>query len=139
MTNKSSGPTLPSAPVSHQLDLQSLEDSVATNKHLAFLIIAGLPAFGIFATLSLALPLFPCLMAGCFLFAAAIVCHKAVAAFTGRTLRLLATARLVIILVLAALLFLAAGILWPALVGTVVLWVAADRLLGGGRSPTSGS
>jgi hypothetical protein len=131
MPNKTTAPTLPSATLSHQLDLQNREHSVATSKHFAFLIIAGLPAFGIIiAALSLALPLFACLMAGCFLFATALVCHKAIASFTGKTLRLLVTARLVIILVLASLLFLATGTMWTALISTVVLWLVAYRLMG---------
>lgn len=118
------------APTSPQLDLQALERTVATSKLFAWCIIAGLPALGIVATLCLKLPLFASLMAGCFLLATALVCHKAVATFTGKTLRLLVTARLVIVLVLASLLFLTTGTVWTALVSTVLLWLVADRLMG---------
>jgi hypothetical protein len=48
-------------------------------------------------------------MAGCFLLATALVCHRALIRFTSRTLRLLVAARLVLIVVLGALLFCATG------------------------------
>ncbi len=107
-----------------------MERAIRTSTGFAWLIVAGLPLAGIVATLCLALPLFAALMAGCFLFATALVCHKAVATFTGRTLRLLVAARLVIVLVLATLLFLTSGCVWAGVVSSTVLWLVADRLMG---------
>lgn len=128
MTTATTAPA--SNPTSGHFDLQALEKAISTSKLFAWLIIAGLPALGIIATLCLHLPLFACLMAGCFLLATGLVCHKAVATFTGKTLRLLVTARLVIVLVLASLLFMTTGTIWTALVSSVLLWLVADRLLG---------
>jgi hypothetical protein len=85
---------------------------------------------GVVATLYLHLPLLACAMAGCFLLATGLVCHKAISTFTGKTLRLLVTARLVVVLVLAALLFMTTGTIWTALVSTILLWLVADRLMG---------
>jgi hypothetical protein len=117
-------------PAGGQLDLQGLERAVATSKLLAWLIITGLPLLGIVAALWLLLPLFACLMAGSFLFATALICHKAIATFTGKLLRTLTAARLVIVLVLATTLFMTTGTIWTALVSTVLLWLVADRLMG---------
>jgi hypothetical protein len=50
--------------------------------------------------------------------------------FTGKTLRLLVTARLVVVLVVGALLFCAWGSAWVAIVSATLLWLVADRLLG---------
>ena len=118
------------APVTDQLDLQALERAVATSQVFAWVIIAGLPALGIAAAHWLGLPLFASLMAGCFLLATGLVCHKALATFTGKTLRLLVSARLVIVLVLGSLLFTATGAVWAGLVSSAVLWLVADRLMG---------
>lgn len=128
MTTATAAPT--SNVSSNQLDLLALEKAISTSKVFAWLIIAGLPTLGIAATLLLHLPLFACLMAGCFLLATALVCHKAISTFTGKTLRLLVTARLVIVLVLASLLFMTTGTIWTGLVSSVLLWLVADRLMG---------
>ncbi len=69
-------------------------------------------------------------MAACFLLATALTCRKALIAFTSRTLRLLVTARLVIVLVVGALLFCTWGSAWVAVVSATLLWLVADRLLG---------
>jgi hypothetical protein len=128
MTTSSAAPVPTSN--SGQLDLHALEKAISTSRLFAWLIIAGLPALGIAAALLLHLPLFACLMAGCFLLATGLVSHKAVATFTGKTLRLLVTARLVVVLVLASLLFMTTGTAWTALVSSVLLWLVADRLMG---------
>jgi hypothetical protein len=48
---------------------------------------------------------------------------------SAKTLRLLVTARLVIILVVGALLLCASGSAWVGVVSAVLLWLTADRLL----------
>ena len=68
--------------------------------------------------------------AACFLLATALTCRRALGTCLGRTLRLLVTARLVIVLVVAALLFGVSGHAWVGVVSAVLLWLTADRLLG---------
>ena len=94
------------------------------------LLIVGLPALGMLASLSLTLPLFTTMLSGCFLFATTLVCRKAILTFTGATLRLLVMARMVLLLVLAAMLFCTTGAAWMCLVSAVLLWLVSDRLLG---------
>jgi hypothetical protein len=89
-----------------------------------------LPALGLLAALFAALPLFAVLMAGCFLLATALPCRKAVATFTRQALRLLVTARVVLVVVPGGLPCGTAGAPHLAVVSAVVLWLAADRLLG---------
>jgi hypothetical protein len=93
-------------------------------------LIVGLPALGMLASLSFALPLFGTLMSGCFLFATTLVCRRAILTFTGATLRLLVMARMVLLFVLAAMLFCTTGGAWMCLVSAVLLWLVSDRLLG---------
>jgi hypothetical protein len=69
-------------------------------------------------------------MAACFLFAAGLVCRRAIATFTSKTLRLLVAARLVIVLVLSALLFCTTGNAWVTVVSGTLVWLVTDRLLG---------
>jgi len=88
------------------------------------------PALGLLLSLAATLPLFAALMSACFLLATSLVCRKALVTFTSRTLRLLVTARLVIVLVLGALLFCTSGSAWVAVVSALLLWLTADRLLG---------
>jgi hypothetical protein len=76
------------------------------------------------------LPLFAGLMAYVFLLAVALTCRRAIATFVGQTLRLLVAARLVVIATVGALLFCTSGSAWGAVVGAVLLWLVADRLLG---------
>src|SRR4051794_29270336 len=97
---------------------------------IAWVVIAGLPALGMFASLFAGLPLFAALMGGCFLMATALVCRKALIAFTSAALRLLVAARLVIVAVVGSLLLCTTGSAWMAVVSTVLLWLTADRLLG---------
>jgi hypothetical protein len=52
--------------------------------------------------------------------------------YTGQVLRLLGTARLVLVLVVGALLLCTSGGPWVAVVRAVLLWLTADRLLAGG-------
>jgi hypothetical protein len=118
----------PHAPGAAEADLRGLE--AWAGQACAWCVIAGLPALGIAGALLCRLPLFAALMGGCFLFAAALTAQKALAAFAGKTLRLLVTARLVVVLVLGALLFCVSGNAWAGLVSAVLLWLAADRLLG---------
>jgi hypothetical protein len=89
-------------------------------------LVIGLPALGMLASLLYALPIFGTMMAGCFLFATTLICRKAILTFTGTTLRLLVMARMV----LAALLFCSSGVAWVGLVSAVLLWLVSDRLLG---------
>jgi hypothetical protein len=96
----------------------------------AWCLLAGLPALGLLAALFAALPLFAGLMAGCFLLATALTCQKAIATFTRQALRLLVTARVVLVIVLGGLLCGTAGAPHLAVVSAVVLWLVADRLLG---------
>src|SRR5262245_8939629 len=96
----------------------------------AWCVLAGLPALGLLAALFAALPLFAGLMAGCFLLATALTCQKAITTFAGQALRLLVTARVVLVVVLGGLLCGTAGAAHLAVVSAVVLWLAADRLLG---------
>jgi hypothetical protein len=112
------------------LDLDGLERRALRSRAVAWGLIAGLPALGIAASLTAGVPLFAALMAGCFLLAAALVCRRALVTFTGKTLRLLVTARLVLVLVVGALLFCTSGSAWVAVVSAVLLWLTADRLLG---------
>ena len=118
------------APGAEPLGLDDLERRLVRSKALARCIIAGLPTLGALASVFLGLPLFAALMAGCLLLATALTCHKALATFTGKTLRLLVTARLVVVLVVGALLFCTWGSAWMATVSATLLWLAADRLLG---------
>ena len=112
------------------LDLDDLERRALQSKAVAWGLIAGLPTLGIAASLTVGVPPFAALMAGCFLLATALVCRKALVTFTGKTLRLLVTARLVIVLVVGALLFCTSGSAWVGVVSAVLLWLTADRLLG---------
>ncbi len=127
-TNAPAVPTSASQPAPFSLD--DLERKVTRSKVLAWVLIAGLPILGMVASCFLALPLFASLMAGCFLLAVSSVCYKALATFTGKTLRLLVAARLVVILVVGALLFFTGGGAWMCLVSATLLWLTADRLLG---------
>ena len=117
-------------PQSGGLDLAGLEQAVARSKAFAWAVLAGLPSAGYLASLSAGLPLFAAFMAACFSLVTALTCHKALATFTGQTLRLLVAARLAIVLVVGGLLFCASGSAWAGLVSAVLLWLAADRLLG---------
>ncbi len=119
----------PTSPVG-ALDLDDLERLALKSRAVACALIAGLPGVGILASFFTGLPLFASLMAGCFLLATALVARKALVTFTGKTLRLLVTARLVIIVVLGSLLFCTSGSGWAAVVSATLLWLVADRLLG---------
>ncbi len=112
------------------LDPDKLEQAVATSQAFAWSLIVGLPVLGMLASVLTRLPLFAALMAGCFLLATALTCRRAIATFTGKALRLLVTARLVLVVVLGALLFCTTGVAQLSVVSAVVLWLAADRLLG---------
>ena len=112
------------------LDLDDLERRALRSPAVARGLIAGLPALGALASLVAGLPVFAALMAGSFLLATALVGRKALVTFTGQTLRLLVTARLVVVLVVGALLFCAWGSAWVAIVSATLLWLVADRLLG---------
>jgi hypothetical protein len=96
----------------------------------AWCLLAGLPALGLLAALVAALPLFAGLMAGCFLLATALTCQRAITTFVGQALRLLVTARPVLVIVLGGLLCGTTGAVHLVVVSAVVLWLAADRLLG---------
>ena len=122
----SQAPATPAGP----LDLDGLERRALQSKAVAWGLIGGLPALGIVASLTAGVPLFAALLAGCFLLAAALVCRKALVTFTGKTLRLLVTARLVLVLVVGALLLCASGSAWVGVASAVLLWLTADRLLG---------
>jgi hypothetical protein len=111
-------------------DLAELERRVARSKAVAWCLVAGLPVLGVVASLLAHLPLFAALMAGCFLLGTALVSARAMATFTGKTLRLLVAARLVVVLIVGALLFCMSGSAWSGVVSAVLLWLAADRLLG---------
>jgi hypothetical protein len=129
-TNTAPVPAPASQPTSGQLDLQALERAISTSRPFAWCIIAGLPALGVVASVLLHLPLFAIVMAGSFGLMTGLICYRAVATFTGKTLRLLVAARLVIILVLAACLAFTTGAVWAVLVSAVLTWLVADRLLG---------
>lgn len=130
MTTKTAVHDTTPAPDVGGVDLVALEKAIRTSKTLAWLIVLGLPLAGFIAAFTLNLPPFAALMSTCFLFATGLVCHRAVAAFAGKTLRLLVTARLVVVLVLAALLLVATEAVWASLVSATLLWLVADRLLG---------
>jgi hypothetical protein len=104
--------------------------SVARSKAFAWCVLGGLPALGLLASVAAGLPLFAAFMACCFLLATALAGYRALATFTAQTLRLLVTARLVIVLVVAALLFGVSGHAWVGVISAVLLWLTADRLLG---------
>jgi len=113
-----------------QLNLDELERTLARSTAFAWVLIVGVPALGMLASLVAQLPLFAALMACTFLFVTSLTCRKALVTFAGRTLRLLVTARLVIVLVLGALLLCTSGNTWFGVVSAVLLWLTADRLLG---------
>src|SRR5204862_5011538 len=75
------------------LGLDDFERRLARSKALARFLIAGLPTLGALASVFWGLPLFAALMAAAFLLATALTCRKALVTFTGKTLRLLVTAR----------------------------------------------
>lgn len=108
----------------------TLEHAVFTSRLVAWITILGLPALGILAALLAQLPLFAGLMACAFLLAVALIRRRALTTFVGRTLRLLVTARLVLILVVGALLYCTSGSAWSGVVVAVLLWLTADHLLG---------
>lgn len=110
--------------------IDELERYASRSPTVALCLIVGLPGLGILTSLVFGLPLFASLMSGSLLLATALVCRKALIWFTTHTLRLLVTARLVIVLVLGALLFCATGSAWMAVVSTLLLWLTTDRLLG---------
>jgi len=114
--------------VTHQL--ADLDRTLSRSTSFAWCISMGLPTVGILSSLVLGLSLFTSLMTGCILLATALTCHKALTTFTSKALRLLVTARLVVILILAALLACAQGSAWTGIVSAVLLWLLADRLLG---------
>lgn len=118
--------TSPAAP----LDLNDLERYALTSPAVARGLCAGLPVLGILISLVVGLPVFAASMAGCFFLSTALTCRKALATFTGHVLRLLVTARLVVVIVVGSLLFCASGGAWSAVVSAVTLWLSADRLLG---------
>lgn len=118
------------APASTSLDLTGLEHALVRSKAFAWGLIVGLPVVGTGLTLHLGLPLFAALMAGCFLLATTVVTTKAIATFTGKTLRLLVAARLVVVMILASVLFFATGSAWNGIVSATLLWLVADRVLG---------
>lgn len=120
----------PSVASSQSLNLDNLERTLVRSSTFALCVIVGLPFVGVLLSLSIGLPFFAALMAGTFLLATGLTCRKALATFTGRTLRLLVTARLVLLLVLAALLCCTTGSAWIAVVSSVLIWLVADRLLG---------
>ena len=130
MTTATDVPPTTLAPDSGGLDLVALETAVRTSTTFACMIIPGLPLAGIIAACPLNMPPFAALMSGCFLFATGLTCHRAVAAFAGKSLRLLVAARLVIVLVLASLLVVSTGSAWAGLVSGLLTWLVADRLLG---------
>jgi len=125
-TTQSMQPALPRG----GFDLDTLEEYALKSKSVAWCLIAGLPALGLLLSLAAALPLFAALMSACFLLATSLVCRQALVTFTSRTLRLLVTARLVLILVLGGLLFCTSGNAWVGVVSATLLWLTADRLLG---------
>jgi hypothetical protein len=112
------------------IDPDALEHTLVRSRTVAHLVTTGLPALSLVTMLVAGLPLFASLMAACFLFTTGLTCLRALAAFTAKTLQLLVTARLVIVLVLGALLLCAYGSAWMAIVSAVLLWLVTDRLLG---------
>jgi hypothetical protein len=62
--------------------------------------------------------------------ATGLTCRRALAAFTSQTLHLLATARVVVLLVFGALLFSAQGDVRAVVVSATLVWLVGDRLLG---------
>src|SRR4051794_32953851 len=111
-------------------NLTDLERRALRSPAVARAVTVGLPALGLAASLIAGLPLFAAFMMASFLLATTLVCRTALVTFTGATLRLLVASRLVVVLVLGALLACASGGAWAAVVGAVLLWLCADRLLG---------
>lgn len=123
-------PAQPQSVPAQPQSLADLEQKLAASKSIAWCVIAGLPALGLLVSLQFGLPLFAALMSACFLLGTVLVCHKALATFAGKTLRLLVAARLVIVFVAGAVLFCAGGSAWTGFVSATLLWLVADRLLG---------
>src|SRR5438874_3867898 len=112
MASTTSAPVCIPAPQTSQLDPRLTEKAGVLSKVVAWAVITGLPTLGLVASLYAQLPLFAALMAGCFLMATTVVCYRAITTFASTTLRLLVTARLMIVLVVAALLFCTTGFSW---------------------------
>ena len=110
--------------------VEQLQNWLLSSPTASRVLIVGLPLLGMIASLSLALPLFGALMAGCFLLATTLVCRRAILTFTGATLRLLVMGRMVLLFVVGAMLFCLTGAAWMCLVSAVLLWLVSDRLLG---------
>ena len=110
--------------------VEQLQNWLLRSPTASRVLIVGLPALGMLASLSLTLPLFGTLMSGCFLFATTLVCRRAILTFTGATLRLLVMARMVLLFVLAAMLFCTTSAAWMGIVSAVLLWLVSERLLG---------
>lgn len=125
---------LPLAPSAHasvgSLKLADLDRTLARSTTCACCISMGLPTLGILSSLIFGLSLFAALMTGCVLLATALTCNRALTTFTSKALRLLVTARLVVLLIVGALLACAQGSAWTGIVSAVLLWLLADRLLG---------
>ncbi|MFO0929404.1 MAG: hypothetical protein U0736_20645 [Gemmataceae bacterium] len=122
-----------SSPNAGQADpdgLEQFQSWLLRSPTVSRVLIIGVPLLGMLASLTMHLPLFSTLMSGCFLFAATLTCRQAILTFTGTTLRLLVMARVVLILVLAALLFCTTGASWAGLASALLLWLVSDRLLG---------
>jgi hypothetical protein len=130
MSHATSAPPATAAAQAGALAPNDLGRRLARSHAFATLLATGLPTLGLLVCLVAGLPPFAALMAACFLLAAAVVCRDALAAFAGRTLRLLVTARVVLVAVVAAVLFCAEGGARMAVVAAVLLWLTADRLLG---------
>jgi hypothetical protein len=108
----------------------SLIERLAVSKQAAGCLVTALPLVGLLLTLLVGLPVFAALLCGCLLLAVAVICQQALVACTSPRLRLLVSARLVLLLVVAALLFCISGSLWMATVSALLLWLSSDRLLG---------
>lgn len=130
MSQASTAVSAPNAGQAEPDGIEQLQRWLLRSPTVSRVLIIGAPLLGMLASLTMHLPLFSTLMSGCFLFAATLTCRKAILTFTGATLRLLVMARVVLVLVLAALLFCTTGAAWMGLVSALLLWLISDRLLG---------
>jgi hypothetical protein len=113
--------------------------SAIIRKDLARIVIVAIPVLALAAAVTAELAWLALLLAAGFIGAAAIVCGRAAMTFTGETLRLLVSARVVIVVVLAAVLLATNGIAHTAIGSAALSWFARIACSAGEPCMTCGS
>ena len=104
---------------------------MTTSPAAALAVALGLTALVFVAALTAGLPLLGSTFTSGLTLVALFLFGRALVAFTGKLLRLLVLARAAVLLAVGLLLFVSTGAAWVGVVSALLLWLAADRLLGG--------